>query len=130
MVRVFAFLALFVPLASLSAGDFADISYEDLVTAIEKGEVTVIDNNGTALYEKAHITGAIDFQSAKKLGSFESQLPENKDALRKCGLCEKEKQNYIFFICFSWDQTTYRVTQAGWESVGFGLFKGCLDNKK
>lgn len=81
MVRVFAFLALFVPLASLSAGDFADISYEDLVTAIEKGEVTVIDNNGTASYEKAHITGAIDFQSAKKLGSFESQLPENKDAL-------------------------------------------------
>ena len=60
------------------SGEFADISMEDLETAIQAGEVTVIDVNGTKRYKKGHIPGALDFAGAEDLAK---QLPEDKEAL-------------------------------------------------
>jgi len=58
---------------------FPAIGHHDLVTAIEAGKVTVIDVNGSESYQKAHVTGAIDYLAVKD--DFASHLPADKDAL-------------------------------------------------
>jgi rhodanese-related sulfurtransferase len=61
------------------AGEYPDITINDLKTAIEAKKVTVIDVNGTSSWEKGHIPGAIDFATSKE--KLAKVLPKDKDAL-------------------------------------------------
>ncbi len=63
---------------SAIGGEYPDISINELKSAIEKGEVTVIDVNGSKSYAKGHIPTAVDFRATKDLASV---LPKEKDAL-------------------------------------------------
>lgn len=62
------------------AGEYAEISVQDLDAAIKGGKVTVIDVNGTDSYaNRGHVPGAIDFAANKdKLASL---LPSDKAQL-------------------------------------------------
>ena len=72
----------------MMAGDYGDISFEDLKAAIKDGKATVIDVNGSTSYAQGHIPGAIDFAANKeKLGEM---LPAEKDAL-VVAYCGSEK---------------------------------------
>ncbi|MCB1089194.1 MAG: rhodanese-like domain-containing protein [Verrucomicrobiae bacterium] len=64
--------------SSAIAGEYPDISINELKAAIKDGKVTVIDVNGSSSYAKGHIPGAIDFRSTKDLAAA---LPKEKDAL-------------------------------------------------
>lgn len=61
------------------AGEYPDISISELEEAIKKGEVIVLDVNGSSSYEKGHIPGAIDFRANKD--NIASLLGDNKDKL-------------------------------------------------
>jgi rhodanese-related sulfurtransferase len=80
MKKILAFVtALALCATSAMAGEFPDISIDELETQIGKGKVTVIDVNGSKSYERGHIPGAIDFAKAGK--NLKSLLPKDKDAL-------------------------------------------------
>lgn len=76
-------LTLFAALLATStlavAGEYEDISIEELSKAISEGKVTVLDVNGSSSYAKGHIPGAIDFRAKKD--EIASLLPANKDQL-------------------------------------------------
>ena len=55
---IFALLPL-----SLIAGEYPDISINELQKAIKKGDVAIIDVNGARTYEHGHIPTAIHFSS-------------------------------------------------------------------
>lgn len=61
------------------AGEYPDISISELEEAIKKGDVIVLDVNGTSTYEKGHIPGAIDFRANKD--EIATLLGDNKDKL-------------------------------------------------
>ena len=66
--------------ASLSfAGEYPDISISDLEKAIDKGEVVLLDVNGSSSYQKGHIPGAVDFRA--QTGDLASVIGEDKDKL-------------------------------------------------
>ncbi|MGB0583025.1 MAG: rhodanese-like domain-containing protein [Limisphaerales bacterium] len=58
------------------AGEYPDISIDELEKQIKAGKVTVIDVNGARSFKKGHIPGAIPY--AKNL---KSKLPKDKDSL-------------------------------------------------
>ena len=61
------------------AGEYPDISIDDLKKAIDDKKVTVIDVNGSKTFSQGHIPGAIDY--AAKKDDLASALPKDKDAL-------------------------------------------------
>ena len=76
-------LALFAALLTSStlalAGEYPDISIEELSKAISDGKVTILDVNGSTSYANGHIPGAIDYKANKD--DIAKVLPENKDQL-------------------------------------------------
>lgn len=65
--------------SALFAGEYPDISIEELEKAIQDKKVIVIDVNSPKKYAKGHIPSAISFaKSQKDLGS---KLPSDKDTL-------------------------------------------------
>jgi rhodanese-related sulfurtransferase len=79
MKKFLALIAASVVAASAYAGEFPDISINELKAAIEAKKVTVIDVNGSAAWKKGHIPTALDFGTNKdKLASV---LPQDKNAL-------------------------------------------------
>ena len=67
--------------SSLFAGEYPDISINELQKAIKNGKVAVIDVNGARSYKKGHIPTAIDFSSSGK--SLAKSLPKDKNATIK-----------------------------------------------
>lgn len=72
-------LATIVAAGFAFAGEYEDISITDLKKAIDKGEVILLDVNGSKSYEKAHVPGAIDFRAnsakiAELLGADKGKL--------------------------------------------------------
>lgn len=61
------------------AGEYPDISIDELKAAIEAKTVTVIDVNGAKSYERGHVPSAVEFGAVKD--SLASALPADKDAL-------------------------------------------------
>ena len=59
---------------------FEDVTVEQLQAAIKDGKVAIIDANGAAAYNKAHIPGAVHYRSLKKKG-LKTALPKDKSAL-------------------------------------------------
>lgn len=58
------------------AGEYPDISIDELEAKIKAGKVTVIDVNGAKSYARGHIPGAIPFSK-----NLKSKLPKSKDSL-------------------------------------------------
>lgn len=79
MKKLLATLACALVASVSFAGEYPDISISELEEAIKKGEVIVLDVNGTSTYEKGHIPGAIDFRANKD--KIASLLGDNKDKL-------------------------------------------------
>ena len=71
---IFALLPL-----SLFAGEYPDISINELQKAIKKGDVAIIDVNGARTYENGHIPTAIHFSSVGK--KLSKSLPKDKNTL-------------------------------------------------
>lgn len=59
--------------------EYPDVTIQQLKSAIEKKQVTVIDANGTESYRDGHIPTAIDFQASA--AQIEKMLPKDKNAL-------------------------------------------------
>jgi len=64
---------------SAQAGEFPDISIDELNKAIKEKKVAVLDVNGSDSYAKGHIPGAIDFRAKKD--DLASLLPSDKSTL-------------------------------------------------
>lgn len=79
MKKLFALFAASFIAASAYAGEFPDISIEDLKKAIADKKVTVIDVNGSASYKKGHVPTAVDFAAVK--ADLAKSLPADKNAL-------------------------------------------------
>ncbi len=79
MKKLLTLLATAALAVSVQAGEYPDISINELKKAISEKQVTVIDVNGSESYGEGHIPGAIDF-TAKK-ADLAKALPANKDAL-------------------------------------------------
>ncbi len=95
MKKLYLLLAVFAASTfSAFAGNYADVSVDELKAAIEKQEVTVIDVNGTKSYKEGHVPTAINFQ--EHASDLASKLPADKDTLivaycggPKCGAYKK-----------------------------------------
>jgi rhodanese-related sulfurtransferase len=61
------------------AGDYPEISHDELKQAVADKKVTLIDVNGTDSWKDGHIPGAVDFASVK--ADLATKLPAEKDAL-------------------------------------------------
>ena len=64
---------------SVYAGHYADITINDLKSALASKSVTLLDANGSDSYKEGHIPGAIDFATAKS--KLAKVLPKDKGAL-------------------------------------------------
>ena len=78
MKKYLVALCLVVGMAAAHAGEFPDISVNDLEKAIKDGKVTVLDVNRDKTYAKGHIPGAVHFPTVDDLSKI---LPEDKEAL-------------------------------------------------
>src|SRR5262245_241692 len=79
MKKLLSLLAMLAFVASVQAGEFPDISIDELKAAIAAKKVTVIDVNGEESYKKGHVPSALEFGAVKdKLASV---LPQDKKAL-------------------------------------------------
>lgn len=103
------------------AGAFPDISLSDLKAAMAKKDVTIIDVNGTASYDKGHIPGAIDYVANK--GDLASKLPADKNAL-VVAYCGSEQCGAYAKAASAAKELGYTNVQhfksglAGWKSAG------------
>jgi len=75
---VLALAGLVIGTSAAQAGDYPDLTVDELHQAIEAKSVVILDANGSRTYAKNHIPGAIDASSVK---DFSSVLPADKDTL-------------------------------------------------
>ena len=75
---ILALASLTLLASTATAGDYPDLTIDELHQAIEARSVVVLDANGAQRYAKGHIPGAIDFSSVKDLSTV---LPEDKGTL-------------------------------------------------
>lgn len=110
-----------------ASGKVADISHEDLKTAVAAGKIALLDVNGTDTYKEGHIPGAIDFQANKD--NLATLLPADKSTLvvaycgnERCGAYKQgvkaaEKLGYT-------NVQHYSKGIAGWKKAGEPTQKG------
>ncbi len=80
MKKLTATLAtLLIATTAVFAGNYENISIDELKTAIADKSVVVVDVNGTESFTKGHIPTAIDFIAVKD--SFGDKLPADKSTL-------------------------------------------------
>jgi len=79
MKKLLTLLATACLSASAYAGQFPDISIDELKSALDGKKVTVIDVNGPQSYKSGHIPGAIDYSAHKS--DIAKLLPTDKGAL-------------------------------------------------
>lgn len=79
MKKLLAFLAAAVLSANVYAGEYPDISIDDVKAAIKSGKATIIDVNGSASYTKGHVPTALDFAAIQK--DLAKSLPKDKNSL-------------------------------------------------
>jgi len=70
---------LLIATTAVFAGNYENISIEELKTAIADKSVVVVDVNGTESFTKGHIPTAIDFVAVKD--TFSEKLPTDKSTL-------------------------------------------------
>jgi len=79
MKKFLSLLAMLAFVASVHAGEFPDISIDELKAAIAAKKVTVIDVNGEESYKKGHVPSAVEFGAVKE--KLANVLPKDKKAL-------------------------------------------------
>ena len=79
MKKIISLLVFTLFTISLFAGEYPDISINELKSAIKKGNVAVIDVNGAGSYKKGHIPSAIHFSSVG--AKLAKSLPKDKNTL-------------------------------------------------
>ena len=79
MKKILSILFLTLSPLCLFAGEYPDISINELQKAIKSGKVAIIDVNGAGSYSKAHIPTAIHFSSVGK--KLSKALPKDKNTL-------------------------------------------------
>ena len=79
MKKIFAFLTAAVVAVSAYAGDFADISVNEVNKLAASKSAVIIDVNGDESYKAGHVPGALNFAAIKD--DLAASLPKKKDAL-------------------------------------------------
>lgn len=79
MKKLLALLATAFIAVSAQAGEYPDISIDELKTAVAAKKATVLDVNGSDSYKAGHIPGAIDYRAKK--AELAKVLPADKSAL-------------------------------------------------
>lgn len=107
--------------AFAAGGKYADVSHDELKSAIAAGTVTLIDVNGSRTYAKGHIPGAMDYAAVK--ADFASKLPADKNALivAYCGgpSCGAYKQAADAAVALGYKNVKhYSGGISGWEDKG------------
>jgi rhodanese-related sulfurtransferase len=109
------------------AAEYAEISHDELKSAIKEKKVTLLDVNGSDSYKDGHIPGAIDFTATK--AELKAKLPADKSALvvaycgnENCGAYAagaKAAQELGYT-----NVKHYKPGIAGWKSKGEKTDKG------
>ncbi len=79
MKKFFALLAATLVTASVYAGEFADISPADVLTAATTKSAVIIDANSSDSYKAGHVPGALSFAAIKD--NLAASLPADKNTL-------------------------------------------------
>jgi rhodanese-related sulfurtransferase len=79
MKKFFALMAAVFITASVYAGEFADISMQDVKVAADAKSAVIIDANGPDSYKAGHVPGALSWAEIK--GNLAAKLPADKNAL-------------------------------------------------
>ncbi len=109
---------------------FADISFDELKTAVAKKNVFLVDVNGTESYSKGHIPGAIDFVVSEK--DLAAKLPKDKNALivAYCGgpQCNAWKRGADALAKLGYTNVKhFKGGISGWKDAG-GAMEGASSN--
>jgi len=79
MKKFFALLAAAFVTASVYAGEFADISIQDVKSASAAKSAVIIDANSPDSYKAGHVPGALSFAAIKD--NLAASLPADKSTL-------------------------------------------------
>jgi rhodanese-related sulfurtransferase len=79
MKKLYALLVTAVIAGSAYAGDFADISINEVNKLAESKTAVIIDVNGDESFKAGHVPGALDFAAIQD--KLAASLPQKKDAL-------------------------------------------------
>lgn len=79
MKKLLALMAATLLTASVYAGEFADISIQDVKSAAEAKSAVIIDANSPASYQAGHVPGALSWAQIKN--DLAAKLPADKNAL-------------------------------------------------
>ena len=80
MKKIIALMAAALMTASVYAGEFADISTKDVLTAANAKSAVIIDANGPGSYTtKGHVPTALDFNAIQD--NLATSLPKDKSTL-------------------------------------------------
>lgn len=104
MEKLLAFAATLILASSVYAGDYPDMTIEELKAAIEAKKVVVIDANDAESWQKGHIPGAIHYDA-------------NKDKLAE--VLPKEKDTLIVAYCGGPKCKAYKKAAKAAEELGF-----------
>lgn len=107
MKKLLGLFAAAVFALSIIAGEFPDISINELKKAIAEKKVTVIDVNGTESWQKGHIPSAIDFETNEE--KLAKMLPQDKNALI-VAYCGGPK-------CMAYKQAANAAAKLGYKNV-------------
>jgi rhodanese-related sulfurtransferase len=79
MKKYFALLAAAFMTATVYAGEFADISPKDVLSAAKAKTAVIIDVNGPDSYKAGHVPGALNWSEIK--ADLAAKLPADKNTL-------------------------------------------------
>jgi rhodanese-related sulfurtransferase len=79
MKKLIALMATALFAASVYAGEFADISPTDVLSAANAKSAVIIDANSPDSYKAGHVPGALSYAAIK--GDLAASLPADKNAL-------------------------------------------------
>lgn len=79
MKKLIALLAGATLALNAFAGEFPDISINEVKALVGTKKATIIDVNGSESYKEGHVPGALDFDEVEK--KLASVLPADKNAL-------------------------------------------------
>ena len=79
MKKLFALLVAATVAVSAYAGEFADISIDEVNKLAESKSAVIIDVNGNDSFKAGHVPGALNFAAIKD--NLALNLPQKKDAL-------------------------------------------------
>jgi rhodanese-related sulfurtransferase len=79
MKKFFALLAAALVTASVYAGEFADISMQDVKAASDSKSAVIIDANSPDSYKSGHVPGALSWAQIKS--DLAASLPADKNTL-------------------------------------------------